>query len=290
MLYSMTGFGRAEQITPILRVVVEIKSVNSKSFDLRTRLSSSFQSKEIELRKIVQEQLIRGKVDLNLTVERVEESDHKINTNAFNSYYKTLTVLADNQGIDSGDLLYTITRMPGVIIQNSEAISKEDWQTVQKTVEEALTKIIAYRTQEGIATEKDIVQNITALQELLYQVDPAEQGRIDKIRQRLLSALEKIQLNNQVDENRLEQEMIFYLDKFDLNEEKVRLEQHFNYFLEELQKETPSKGKKLGFILQEIGREINTLGSKANSATIQRIVIQMKNYADKIKEQLANIM
>lgn len=290
MLYSMTGFGRAEKITPALRVIVEIKSVNSKSFDLRTRLSSQFQSKEIEIRKIVQEQLIRGKVDLNLTVERVEESDYKINTNAFNSYFKTLSDLANHQNIESGDLLYTITRMPGVVVQNSEEVSDKDWETVQQTIQAALKKIINYRTQEGKATQEDIVQNVAELKKLLLQVEPEEQGRIDKIRQRLLSALEKIQLNNQVDENRLEQEMIFYLDKFDLNEEKVRLAQHFDYFLEEIEKEVPTKGKKLGFILQEIGREINTLGSKANSATIQRIVIQMKNYADKIKEQLANIM
>ncbi len=290
MLYSMTGFGRAEQATKAQRIVVEIKSVNSKSFDLRTRISNQFQAKEIAIRKLIQQQLIRGKVDVTVQVESVGETDHNINETAFNNYYNTLNQLANAQGIDQGDLLYTITRMPGVILQNVDKVSEEDWHQVQAVIQQALDALVAYRAEEGEATEKDIVQNINAIQQLLQEVDPHEQERIDKIKNRLLQSLESLQLNNKVDENRLEQEMIFYLDKFDLNEEKIRLEQHCKYFLEELEANKLDKGKKLGFILQEIGREINTLGSKANSATIQYLVIQMKNHADKIKEQLANIM
>lgn len=290
MLYSMTGFGRAEQATKAQRIVVEIKSVNSKSFDLRTRISNQFQAKEIAIRKLIQQQLIRGKVDVTVQVESVGETDHNINETAFNNYYNTLHQLANAQGIDHGDLLYTITRMPGVILQNVDKVSEEDWGQVQAVIQQALDALIAYRAEEGDATEKDIVQNVNTIQQLLQEVDPHEQERIDKIKNRLLQSLESLQLNNKVDENRLEQEMIFYLDKFDLNEEKIRLEQHCKYFLEELEADKLDKGKKLGFILQEIGREINTLGSKANSATIQYLVIQMKNHADKIKEQLANIM
>lgn len=290
MLYSMTGFGRAEKTTSSQRIVVEIKSINSKSFDLRTRISAQYQSKEIELRKLINNNLIRGKVDLTLTIENTLENDHAINKQAFGNYYKDLLEIVNKYAISSGDLLYTVTRLPGVIVQNNEAVDEKAWETVLEVIEEALTALNDFRAEEGSATLEDIQSHINAIENLLRQVDPAEEERIEKIRTRLLSSLEQLQAKNKVDENRLEQEMIYYLDKFDLNEEKVRLQQHCTYFIEELEKEVQSKGKKLNFILQEIGREINTLGSKANSAVIQRIVIQMKNEADKIKEQLANIL
>jgi len=290
MLYSMTGFGRAEKTTPSQRIVVEIKSVNSKSFDLRTRISTQYQSKEIELRKLINNNLMRGKVDLTLTVENTLDNDHAINKKAFNNYYKNLMEIADEHTISKGDLLYTITRLPGVIIQNNEAVDNNAWKLILEVVEEALGAVNDFRTEEGRATLEDIQSHINNIVHLLTEVDPAEEERVEKIKARLLSSLEQLQLKGKVDENRLEQEMIYYLDKFDLNEEKVRLQQHCTYFTEELEKEVQSKGKKLNFILQEIGREINTLGSKANSASIQRLVIQMKNEADKIKEQLANIL
>lgn len=290
MLYSMTGFGRAEKTTPSQRIVVEIKSVNSKSFDLRTRISSQYQSKEIELRKLINNNLMRGKVDLTLTVENTLENDHAINKKAFSNYYKNLKEVAEEHAIEKGDLLYTITRLPGVIIQNNDAVDSDAWKLILEVVEEALAALNDFRTEEGNATLDDIQSHINDIVSLLAEVDPAEDERVEKIKARLLSSLEQLQLKGKVDENRLEQEMIYYLDKFDLNEEKVRLQQHCTYFIEELEKDVKSKGKKLNFILQEIGREINTLGSKANSATIQRLVIQMKNQADKIKEQLANIL
>lgn len=290
MLYSMTGFGRAEKTTPSQRIVVEIKSINSKSFDLRTRISTQYQSKEIELRKLINNNLVRGKVDLTLTVENTLENDHAINKQAFNNYYKDLIEIADEHTINNGDLLYTITRLPGVIIQNNDAVDENAWELILEVIEEALVALNDFRAEEGSATLEDIQSHIDNIVSLLHEVDPAEEERIEKIKARLLSSLEQLQLKGKVDENRLEQEMIYYLDKFDLNEEKVRLQQHCTYFIEELEKEVQSKGKKLNFILQEIGREINTLGSKANSATIQRLVIQMKNQADKIKEQLANIL
>lgn len=290
MLYSMTGFGRAEKTTPSQRIIVEIKSVNSKSFDLRTRISTQYQGKEIELRKLINNNLMRGKVDLTLTVENTLENDHAINKKAFSNYYKNLKEVAEEHKIEKGDLLYTITRLPGVIIQNNDAVDNNAWKLILEVVEEALVSVNDFRTEEGKATLEDIQSHINNIAKLLSDVDPAEEERVEKIKARLLSSLEQLQVKGKVDENRLEQEMIYYLDKFDLNEEKVRLQQHCTYFSEELEKEVKSKGKKLNFILQEIGREINTLGSKANSATIQRLVIQMKNEADKIKEQLANIL
>ncbi len=290
MLYSMTGFGRAEKGTDKQHIVVEIKSVNSKSFDLRIRMAHQFQSKEIDLRKLLNKELVRGKIDMTISVENAELSEFKINTKTFNSYFNNLVEIAGDNGIDKGDLLYTITRLPGVIVQNMDAVNEDEWDEVLEAIEAAIKKFQKYRKEEGEMTAKDILENIEAIQDLLDLVNPEEAERIEKIRSRLLSALETLQVSNKVDENRLEQEMIFYLDKYDLNEEKIRLEQHCKYFIKELEKDTMDKGKKLGFILQEMGREINTLGSKANSATIQRIVIQMKNHADKVKEQLANVL
>lgn len=290
MLYSMTGFGRAEKTTDSQRIVVEIKSINSKSFDLRARISTQYQGKEIELRKLLNKNLIRGKVDLTLSVENTLKNDHSINTTAFNNYYTDLKDLAGEHQLELNDLLYTITRLPGVVVQNDDSIDENQWEEILAVIEESLAALNDFRAEEGNATSIDIQNHITRIQELLAEVDPAEKGRIDKIKSRLLSSLEQLQVKGKVDENRLEQEMIYYLDKFDLNEEKIRLQQHCSYFLEEMDKEVLAKGKKLNFILQEIGREINTLGSKANSAAIQRIVIQMKNEADKIKEQLANVL
>lgn len=290
MLNSMTGFGRIEKTTAKQRIIVEIKSINSKSFDLRTKISSSYQSKEIAVRKLLQTALIRGKIDIMVTVEQLTANEHTINQQAFINYQKELEALARTQGCAMGDLLYTITRLPGVVVPNDSSVNEEAWQDVLEVVKEAVAALKDFRAQEGAATSADIKEHILAIQQLLKDVTPEEAERIQTIRNRLVSSLEKLQAQIQLDENRLEQEMIYYLDKFDINEEKVRLEQHCNYFLSELEKDIPAKGKKLNFILQEMGREINTLGSKANSAAIRRIVIQMKNQADKIKEQLSNIL
>lgn len=290
MLYSMTGFGRAEKTTPSQRIVVEIKSINSKSFDMRAKIAPQYLSKDIELRKMLNDRLQRGKVDVIVMAENASANDNLINVPMFNSYYKSLMAIIEDKGIDQGDLIYTITRLPGVIAQHDDQVNDGQWEEVLEVLEEALIAFDEYRSEEGGATENDIQENLAIIQELLEEVNPEEQGRIDKIKNRLMNSLEQLALQGKVDENRLEQEMIYYLDKFDLNEEKVRLQQHCTYFVEELEKDIPAKGKKLSFILQEMGREINTLGSKANSAEIQRLVIQMKNTADKIKEQLANIL
>lgn len=290
MLYSMTGYGLAEQATDQQRIAVEIRSVNSKNLDLRIRLAPTYQSKEIELRKRISNALVRGKIDVSITIENTQQNDHIINREAFENYYKGLLEITAFHGLEDKDLLSTVMRLPGVVVPNTETVEEETWERLLKLVDEAVAALKSFRKQEGEATYQDILEHTTNIENALSKVEPEEKDRIDKIKNRLLSSLEELQLKGKVDENRLEQEMIYYLDKFDLNEEKMRLEQHCQYFREELNKPTPSKGKKLGFILQEMGREINTLGSKANSASIQRLVIQMKNQADKIKEQLANIL
>ena len=290
MLQSMTGFGRAEKSTTTQQIVVEIKSVNSKSFDMRMRLAQRFASKEMSIRKLINDRLLRGKIDLNITVDSTENSEYSINQQVFNNYYKSILSIQEQNNIDAGDLLNSILRLPGVVEPNNDMVDEAQWKIVEETLIEAIEALIEFRNTEGRATAIDIKNHILNIAELLSDVDPEEAERIEKIRNRLLNSLEQLQLKGKIDENRLEQEMIFYLDKFDLNEEKVRLKQHCDYFLKEMSDDALSKGKKLNFILQEIGREINTMGSKANSASIQRIVIQMKNEADKIKEQLANIL
>lgn len=290
MLYSMTGFGRAESETPTQRISVEIRSVNSKGLDLRIKLSPTYQSREIDARKHLGAALLRGKIDVNIVVEHTQRQEHTINRTAFDHYYHNLQEIAVYHGIGQGDIFYTVTRLPGVVVQQEDSIAEEDWVAVLEIMNKAIEALQAYREEEGRATYDDILSHIRQIEQLLEQVDPHEEGRVEKIRTRLMSSLEQLQAKGKVDENRLEQEMLYYLDKFDLNEEKVRLRQHCQYFVEELDKNVPMKGKKLAFILQEMGREINTLGSKANATGIQHLVIQMKNEADKIKEQLANIL
>lgn len=290
MLYSMTGFGRAERETSTQRISVEIRSVNSKGLDLRIKLSPTYQSREIDARKYVSPLLIRGKVDVTVIVEHTHQNEHTINRAAFDHYYQNLQEIATYHGIEQGDIFYTVTRLPGVVVQQEDGVADSDWEAVKTVMDQAIVALQRYRREEGVATYEDILSHIQQIEQLLDQIDPHETGRIEKIRARLESSLEQLQAQGKVDEHRLEQELLYYLDKFDLNEEKVRLRQHCQYFVEELHQDVDAKGKKLTFILQEMGREINTLGSKANSTAIQHLVIQMKNEADKIKEQLANVL
>lgn len=287
----MTGYGRSHQTFEEQSITIEIKSINSKTFDLRTRLPMHYQSKEIELRRILSNELIRGKVDFNLLVTN-SSADFRIDPAAFEAYYFQLSEMAGNLGLEKGDLLYTITRLPGVVTQNDEDVLDEEWKRIELVMKDALKKIQEFRAQEGEALRIDMKMRIELLLELLDQVEPHEQGRMEKVRQRLQANLDMFVQNNKIDENRFEQELLYYIDKLDITEEKTRLQQHCIFFLEVMADETVSldKGKKLNFIIQEIGREINTMGAKANYADIQRVVVQMKDEADKIKEQLANIL
>ena len=289
-MQSMTGYGKSISRFNNLNIIVELRGVNSKNFDLRTRVPSQYFSKDIEIRKLLSSRLQRGKLDFTLQIDSEEISDYKINKGTFSYYLSFLKQLAIDQQMDQGDLFNTITKLPGVVVQNLDEIDTEEWAAVLGAIQNCVDTFIQYRSERGVAAMNDITNNIDQIQRLLEDIDGHEQQRIDTIKNRLYSSLEQIEQSGKVDENRLEQEMIFYLDKLDLNEEKIRLTQHIKYFKEEMHHSDISKGKKLGFIAQEIGREINTIGSKANSATIQKNVIQMKNYLDKIKEQLANIL
>lgn len=287
----MTGYGRSQSVHQDQSITVEIKSINSKSFDVRTRLPLHYQSKEMELRRLLNQRLKRGKVDLNLNVLSNSHTDYKIDSHAFEAYFYQLQELSGNLGIDKGDLLYTVSRLPGVVVQNEDEVSNEEWSFVKTAVEKALDQLQNFRTEEGAAMQADMTGRIEQISELLGEVPQHEAKRIERVRERLQNNLDQFRNNNKIDENRFEQELIYYIDKLDITEEKTRLQQHCQYFLQVIDDEKlETKGKKLNFIIQEIGREINTLGAKANYADLQRIVVQMKDEADKIKEQLSNVL
>jgi uncharacterized protein (TIGR00255 family) len=291
MIQSMTGYGKASLHFDQQKITVELKSLNSKNLEIRLKVPSLYQAKELEFRRLLSEHIIHGKVDLMLYIENAAQSEYKLDAQVIQSYYHQLLRISDQHGIPQGDILYTISRMPGVVIQEAADVPEEQWEQVQTTLFAALEQFKQFRLAEGESLRRDIQQRLSQIQHLLQSVEPHEEERFQKIRQRLWQQLERGELKSKVDENRFEQEMIYFLEKFDINEEKTRLSQHCLYFQAELDKaDTPSKGSKLGFISQEMGREINTLGSKANSAEIQRLVVQMKDELEKIKEQLGNVL
>ncbi len=292
MLHSMTGYGRIQKSFDNFTVTVEIKSINSKTFDLRVRLPMLYQSKEIELRRLLGNELIRGKVDFNMHLSGSANSDFRIDSSTFEAYFNQLNEISGNLGLDKGDLLYTITRLPGVVVQNDGDVNEDEWAQLELLIMEAVKKTNAFREQEGLVLTNDMKMRIETILSLLIQVEPFEKERIEKVRQRISGNFEQFIPAGKMDENRFEQEILYYLDKLDITEEKTRLLQHCNFFQQVCvdKKDSLDKGKKLNFIIQEIGREINTLGSKANFAEIQRIVVMMKDEADKVKEQLANIL
>ncbi len=292
MLHSMTGYGRIQKSFDNYTVTVEIKSINSKTFDLRVRLPMLYQSKEIELRRLLGNELIRGKVDFNMHLSGSANSDFRIDSSTFEAYFNQLNEISGNLGLDKGDLLYTITRLPGVVVQNDGDVNEDEWAQLELLIMEAVKKTNAFREQEGLVLTNDMKMRIETILSLLTQVEPFEKERIEKVRQRISGNFEQFIPAGKMDENRFEQEILYYLDKLDITEEKTRLLQHCNFFQQVCvdKKDSLDKGKKLNFIIQEIGREINTLGSKANFAEIQRIVVMMKDEADKVKEQLANIL
>jgi uncharacterized protein (TIGR00255 family) len=292
MLHSMTGYGRIQKSFDNYTVTVEIKSINSKTFDLRVRLPMLYQSKEIELRRLLGNELIRGKVDFSMHLSGSANSDFKIDSSTFEAYFNQLNEISGKMGLDKGDLLYTITRLPGVVVQNDGDVSEDEWAQLELLIMEALKKTNAFREQEGLVLMNDMKMRIDTILTLLLQVEPFEKERMEKVRQRISGNFEQFIPAGKMDENRFEQEILYYLDKLDITEEKTRLLQHCNFFQQVCadKKDSLDKGKKLNFIIQEIGREVNTLGSKANFADIQRIVVMMKGEADKVKEQLANIL
>jgi uncharacterized protein (TIGR00255 family) len=287
MLQSMTGYGKATGSFNGKKIVVEVRSLNSKNLDLFVRLAPLYKSKEIEIRKMVGEALDRGKTELNINIENTgSTANFVINKELAKIYYNDLKSISEEVN-EPQDLLAMVMRMPEIYVNQSEELTDEEGQQLETLVKEALNKLIDFRQQEGKSLLEDLTTRIEEIRALLLRVPEFEQLRIDTIRERMRKGFEDN--NTNIDENRFEQELIYYIEKLDVTEEKVRLENHLDYFLETM-KAGKSVGKKLGFISQEIGREINTLGSKSYHVELQKIVVQMKDNLEKIKEQVLNTL
>ena len=299
MIYSMTGYGKAESQLANKKLVVEIRSLNSKSMDLNVRIAPQLRTKELDIRTLIAQRLERGKVDLSIYYQDATQGETAaafapINREAFAYYYKELTAIQSELGIqDAQDVLATIMRMPDVTkVQDTTDVNEEEWAVVLQTINDAIAQFNAFRQQEGASLYQMFCEKLDAIAGLLAEVEPYEQGRVEKIKARIEANLEQLSAATQqaIDRNRLEQEMIYYIEKLDINEEKVRLTNHLRYFRETMDGEGAGVGKKLGFIAQEMGREINTLGSKSNQSEMQIIVVKMKDILEQIKEQVLNVL
>jgi uncharacterized protein (TIGR00255 family) len=295
MIKSMTGFGKATLEMGGRKLTVEIKSLNSKQLDINTRIAGPYREKELEIRAELGRSLERGKIDFSILIDNNGDgSGLVINKPLIRNYYNQLRELAiELNEPESLSLLPVITRMPDVLKTEKEELDEDEWQKLNSTIQEALKQINAFRLQEGLLLEQDMIKRIAIILSLLEQVAPYEKRRIVMLRERMMRNQAEYRDANanleKFDENRFEQELFYFLEKVDITEEKVRLRQHCDYFMETLA-DPSSNGRKLGFILQEIGREINTLGSKANDADMQKLVVQMKDELEKIKEQILNIL
>jgi uncharacterized protein (TIGR00255 family) len=291
MIKSMTGYGKAIAETPQKKITIEIKSLNSKQLDLNTKLPWLYKEKEPEIRNLISQKLDRGKIDLTVYFDMLdEEVATVINKSAVKSYYKQFREIASDLQINLDDQIFTaIMKLPDTLKTDKQEIPEEEWEQVKGKIIESISMLDQYRIDEGNSIMADLRKCIGKMLTMLQTVETFEQGRITKVRERLSSILEENVGRENVDKNRFEQELIFYLEKFDINEEKVRLRTHCDYFLETINTPSPN-GKILNFIAQEIGREINTIGSKANDASIQKLVVTMKDELEKIKEQTMNIL
>ena len=291
MIQSMTGYGKAVVVYKEKKINVEVKSLNSKQLDLQTRIAPIYREKEMEIRQMVAAAVVRGKVDFSLWIEKDTTIDATpINAALVENYYRQMKDIAAKTGIPmSEDPLYTLMRMPDVLTKTEqEVLSNEEWVVARKGITEALDALVSFRTQEGAALQKKFTEKIDNIAQLLAEIEPWEKGRVEKIRQRITDGLQQIP-GVEYDKNRLEQELIYYIEKLDISEEKQRLANHLKYFRETMA-EPAGQGKKLGFIAQEMGREINTTGSKSNQAEMQNIVVQMKDELEQIKEQVLNAL
>lgn len=287
----MTGYGKSETVFASKKIIAEVKSLNGKQADISTRLASQYKEKDLELRTLVAQKLARGKADLSVSIEnRPEEGAAVINTSLFAAYKRQITEIAEATGTElPQDMFATILRMPDVMKTEQSGLSEDEWTAVKACVEDALDKLVEFRTHEGAGLEKFFTGRLDIIENLLHdEVPKYEKSRIDKIKARMRENLAEIQ-SKAYDENRFEQELIYYIEKLDISEEKQRLQKHLDYFRSAM-KESESQGKKLGFVAQEMGREINTLGSKANHAELQIVVVKMKDELEKIKEQVLNVL
>lgn len=292
MIQSMTGYGKATAELPDKKINVEIKSLNSKAMDLSTRIAPLYREKEIEIRNEVAKVLERGKVDFSLWIEKKDACElvTPINQDVIVAYYERIRTISETTGIPvPEDWFATLLRLPDVMTKNDiQELTEEEWNAVHATILQAIQSLVDFRKQEGAALEKKFREKISNIAHLLTTVDPYEKERVEKVKERITDALEKT-ISVDYDKNRLEQELIYYIEKLDINEEKQRLSNHLKYFINTME-EGNGQGKKLGFIAQEMGREINTLGSKSNHAEMQKIVVQMKDELEQIKEQVLNVM
>ena len=286
MIHSMTGFGKASLQLPTKKITVEIKSLNSKGLDLNTRMPSVFREMELGLRNQISQRLERGKVDFSLYVEVTgEETTSKINVPIVKGYINQMKAVIPTA--DETELMKMAVRMPDALKTERDEIDENEWKQIQTVIDEALENIANFRKDEGASLEKEFQLRIANIEKLMNEAVSYDAERIETVKTRLRTALDELKIN--VDENRFEQELIFYLEKYDITEEKVRLGNHLNYFLETLNG-TEANGRKLGFITQEMGREINTMGSKSNHTEMQKLVVMMKDELEKIKEQVLNVL
>ena len=287
----MTGYGKAVVAYKDKKIHAEVKSLNSKQLDLNTRIAPLYREKEMEMRQMVAEALIRGKVDMSVWIEKDTAVDPTpINTALVENYYHQIKTIADKTGIPlPEDWFYTLLRMPDVLTKTDvEELGDEEWQAVKQAVSDALKNLVDFRIQEGAALEKKFSEKVDNIQHLLAEIEPLEKGRVEKIKARIIDGLQQIP-GVDYDKGRMEQELIYYIEKLDISEEKQRLTNHLKYFRDTM-REPAGQGKKLGFIAQEMGREINTTGSKSNQAEMQNIVVKMKDELEQIKEQVLNAL
>ena len=292
MVLSMTGYGKAVGTYKEKKINVEIKSLNSKALDLSTRIAPLYREKEMDIRRTLSKALIRGKVDFAIWIEKDTAVDATpINGALIENYYRQIKDIAAKTGIpEPQDWFYTLLRMPDVTTKTDiEELSDEEWEVAKKTIDEAVRHLIEFRTQEGAALEKKFNEKVDNIEVLLHSIEPYEKARVPKIKEQIIKGLEQIS-EVEYDKNRLEQELIYYIEKLDISEEKQRLANHLKYFRETMKETGHGIGKKLGFIAQEMGREINTTGSKSNNAEMQNIVVKMKDELEQIKEQVLNAL
>jgi len=287
----MTGYGRSSRNFEKRTITVELRAVNSKTTDLRLKLPLDFKDKEILLRKLITDKGERGKIDVQISIEsNIDKDNGGINQSLFKRYYKEIQRLNEEMGNGIGNFTEAVLRIPNVVTGDTDGIDDEEWEEIETVVNEAFEQFNAFRLAEGKAHEDDLRERTNAILVSLLKVSPFEEDRINKMKQRLRQNLEEFWGRDNVDENRYEQEILFYVDKMDITEEKIRLEQHCKYFMEQLDNKATSKGRQLNFITQEMGREINTLGAKAYHSEIQHLVVGMKDDLEKIKEQIANVL
>ena len=291
MIQSMTGYGKAVVAFKEKKINVEVKSLNSKQLDLNTRIAPLYREKEMEIRQMVAEAVIRGKVDMSVWIEKDTAVDATpINAALVENYFQQMKSISDKTGIPMPeDCFYTLLRMPDVLTKTeTEILDEEEWLVVREAVKEALKNLVDFRTQEGAALQKKFAEKIDNIACLLAEIEPFEKSRVERIKARIIDGLQQIP-GVEYDKNRLEQELIYYIEKLDISEEKQRLTNHLKYFRDTMA-EPAGQGKKLGFIAQEMGREINTTGSKSNQAEMQNIVVKMKDELEQIKEQVLNAL